>query len=104
MNVYLGITREKDMRDAGSAVSGLAVQAWLGKQRFPMEPNDNGCCILSQPEEFLLQISASTVTAIRQEEEEEETTSSDSHPGWNVKRTVCEKDKKGSEETKFSQS
>lgn len=41
MNVYLGITREKDMRDPGSAVSGLAVQAWLGKQRFPMEPNDN---------------------------------------------------------------
>lgn len=54
MNVYLGIAREKYMRDLGSAVSGLAVQAWLGKQRFPMEPNDNRCCILSLPEEFLL--------------------------------------------------
>ena len=37
INIHFGITRKKDMRDPWSAVSGLAVQARLGKQRFHKE-------------------------------------------------------------------
>ena len=40
-----GLTGEKDMRDSWSAVSGLAVQARLGKQRFQKE--DEGPAFLS---------------------------------------------------------
>ena len=37
INLHFGITGKKDMRDPWSAVSGLAVQARLGKQRFQKE-------------------------------------------------------------------
>ena len=37
INIHFGITGQKDMRDPWSAVSGLAVQARLGKQRFHKE-------------------------------------------------------------------
>ena len=37
INIHFGITGQKDMRDPWSAVSGLAVQARLGKQRFQKE-------------------------------------------------------------------